>query len=201
MSTNPVPCSISITELEDRLKRVLDRYYRVHGNTFSDTDPIQVCKHQVLHLAKLIKKFALYAIEHKSVDREVVVNEVVPDLLIYAQELMFKFKLLSWPELCINDFNATKPVLSLLNGVQKFSSISETFIEVSKATAAIADICDQHDHQQKSSFHIESDVVVPFLKAVATLQVEFDLDVDTIYSKRLIFMREKYERSLFFNLV
>lgn len=194
MFINSVAYDIYIADFEGRLKQVLDRYYRVQGNTFSDADAIQVCKHQVLHLAKLVKKLAVYALGHKSVDREIVVNEVVPDLLIYAQELMFKFKLTSWPESCTKDFDATRPILSLLMGAQKLSSVSETLLEVSKATAAIADICDQHDHQKESKFDIESDVVVPFLNAAATLQLEFNLDVDAIYSRRLTFMREKYER-------
>jgi hypothetical protein len=176
------------------LKTVLDRYYRVSGRAFDDCDAIQICKHQVLHLAKLNRKLLEYWLHQSPPTTAVAATEVTPDLIIYAQELMMKFGHKWWSSSHKAQPETANAIRTLLELESRLADLNEVVISVSKATAALADICDQSDHSQMSSFEIERDVIVPFLCAAATLQQLLGLDLEATYSNRLEDMRRKYER-------
>lgn len=175
-----------------RLEDVLAKYYRVQGRTFAETDPVNVCKHQVLHLAKLTKKLAICAFEPTPVHEDTVVNEVVPDLLIYAQELSWKFG----GESALNSQlvgAGERSIHRMLAQRERYTNLAEALVAVCLATAAMADMCDRFDHEQPSEFDAQRDAISPFLRAAATLQAKFNCATDVVYARRLDYMRAKYE--------
>lgn len=179
--------------IRDPLLDVLGKYYEVDGHSFADTDPIAAAKHQSLHLLKLVKKLVVCQTDPSPGNKRIVSSEVAPDLVIYAQELMIKFDV-AYPNNTSPDANQHFPLKSLLTSHQQPNyKLADVVLETSIAAGALADICDQWDHRQKSIFAIDRDVAMPFIRAAATLTTIFDINIDEMYAQRLRQMVEKYE--------
>lgn len=182
-----------IAVIRDPLVSILGKYYEVDGNTFPEIDKIVAIKHQSFHLSKLIKKLVLCETDNSTDNAQIVINEVAPDLIIYAQELMIKYDV-DFPR---RSMHSEAHLLPLKFLIEEFSipgiSLREILRIASVAAASLGDICDQYDHRQKSVFDIKRDVIRPFLSAAASLTDLFNIDIDKIYARRLEQMIEKYE--------
>jgi len=181
-------------ELQNRLRLILDRYYRVDGKSFAECSLMDVTKHQVLHQAKLIKKLVLFAFHETPENRNLLIYEVTPDLLIYAQELIFKCQSESIKMSFVSYFDDSRSISCRMDLENVSVGFKDALIEASKAMAATADICDQWDHRQTSTFQIGPDVIEPFFRVSATLRKMFATDINTVILQRLDAMREKYDR-------
>ena len=173
------------------LRHVLDRYYEVSGRSFESSSPLQIARHQLLHVIKLLKKLIAHEKHASTKNADVVKYEVAPDLVIYAEELMQKFEIDVWPTLSEKDDAASLSVY--LGAFTSANSMEDVVLQTATAAAALADICDQDDHNQVSVYSVEHDVVRPFVVAAATIVRAHRVDIDMVYSNRLREMVEKYE--------
>lgn len=176
------------------LESILEAYYRVNGRSFAQCNQLEVWKHQVPHLAKLTRKLLVYQFAPTNDHRDIVCREVIPDLLIYAQELMLKSDSRLWSETAPPALLDRPGVLiSAVPRDDYFDTVPSALVAIGTGMAAIADICDQSDHGKSSEYQIGRDVVRPFLRASASLCSFLDVEIGSLYQRRLEDMRAKYE--------
>ena len=174
------------------LRNILQKYYLVNGKNFFESSQQDVFKHQVLHLSKMVNKFARYSSNSSDSNAEQIVKfEVAPDLLIYAQEIWLKAAEECWRPAA--DLVERQSALKTLLLHDRDAAFETLLTRLSAASATLADVCDCNDHSQSCTHDLSSQVAIPFTDAAATLFKHFEMDPDVVYQQRLQSMVAKYD--------
>ena len=174
------------------LKDILRKYYLVQEKNFFDLDEHNVYKHQVLHMSKLVNKMVRYLSSPTNHDaKDVVINEVAPDLLIYAQEISLKSNVSCWR--WEGNTNTEHGALPTLLGAANPAELEDVLRLVSGANAVLADYCDRKDHKQTALHNLSDDAAKPMTDASAAIYKHFSIDPIASFKDRLDSMVAKYE--------
>jgi hypothetical protein len=189
-----------IRQLEAELLSVLNKYYCVNQQTFAQISPQNMAKHEICHLTKALSKIQ-NACDEANVDNvSILVNELVPDLIIYALELSVSFDTPWWNDTDIAEITHDQPLLNYLCSkvCVKYGSEEKILAEARriliKSISRLGHFCDKEDHNQNSNVEMGTEVISPFLRVSFSIANFYSLDLHQQYHERLRFVESKYTR-------
>jgi hypothetical protein len=195
-SLTPQPASVAF--VEGALLRILNRHYYVQQQLFQQISAHDMAKHELCHLTKALYKLQSFFDSEAPEDLHVIKTEVIPDMVIYALECAIKYKIDWWsplaeqdciPEENILGFLASKHRLAVKSESELLNSVRSMLI---KAVSRLGHFCDKGDHSQDSLVNLESEVVIPFLKASLYLASYYEVNPDELFATRLVFVENNY---------
>jgi len=173
----------------------------VDDKVFEELSPLDVAKHNCLHLINLLSKFDIATLEKSS--QKILQTEVVPDLLVYAFQLAHVFNhdpienllkehgIVIDETIQITNLNELRDkILENKNTTLKVENLQKTIIQ---AASYLARICDKNDHGTiMSTNEVSTNVTVPLLMASIELSDLLKVDLYTAYKKRIEQIMAKY---------
>jgi len=187
-----------IRQLETELLSVLNRHYCVNHQTFSQISPQNMAKHEICHLTKALSKIQNACDEANVSNVSILVDELAPDLIIYALELSVSFDIPWWNDTGIIAITHDQPLLNYLCNEMcvKYSSEEKLLTEARrilvKSVSRLGHFCDKEDHKQDANVEMNTEVILPFLKVSFSIANFYSLDLNHQYHKRLRFVEGKY---------
>ncbi|NEQ66780.1 MAG: hypothetical protein F6K21_15000 [Symploca sp. SIO2D2] len=194
-----------IRQIELDLLLVLNKHYYVNQQTFAQISPHNMAKHELCHLTKALYKIQAACDDTNADNVFILINELAPDLIIYALEVSVSFEIPWWNDICQIETTSDEPLLNCLcNKIgKKYNSEEEMLADVRrmliKSVSRLGHLCDKTDHGQDAYVRVSSEVIFPFLKASFSIANFYSLDLHEQYQKRLRFVESKYVGQLALN--
>lgn len=189
---------ISVKELEDQLLSVLTRHYYVNEQTFDQISPLNMAKHEICHLTKAIHKIQSACNYQSPETIGIVINELMPDLIIYSLEIAIAFKVSWWLNFEFSNVSTCDELLGQLSrrlGViydSEIDMLSNVRTNIVKSVSRFGHYCDKNDHNQNSGVNLDTEVVMPFFISSFSIAKHYALNLPAYYRERLIFVESKY---------
>ena len=187
-----------VQKLEASLLEVLNEHYYVQGQFFYEISANNMAKHEICHLTKALRKIQAFFDEYSSDAKTIIINEVIPDLIIYALECAIKYDVKWWESIIDKDLPQNEGLLNYL--VEKYSIDVKSEYELLNyirnsliiSVSKLGDFCDKSDHNSVANVNLENEVIIPFLKSAFQMSEYFKINLDSLFLTRLIFVRNKY---------
>jgi len=188
-----------VEELERKLYEVLREHYFVKCTRFDRTDPYDVTKHEMYHLAKALSKIQLAIDSPSGLNISRLRTEVAPDMVIYALECSMAFETDWWSPLLRHQNAPTKGILAFLSTGQDLDSGTDLHSDLPRilsiaihSVGRLGEFCDRHDHAETSDVDLAHQVVIPFLRVALLLTRHIGFDLDAQFDLRLVDVANRY---------
>jgi len=188
----------SVYSLEHSLINVLKEHYYVQNQRFFEISSHEMLKHELCHLTKALNKVHLACEEPSKRTIKILEVEVISDLIIYALECAIGYDLDWWsyftrgeklPENNILSYLSKKFIYKSQNENELHCFVRNTLI---RSISCLGDFCDKTDHNQISNIDLKIDVIIPLMESSFYLSTYHHLDLDSLFSCRLIDVENKY---------
>lgn len=187
--------------VERQLLSVLIPHYYVQQQTFDEISAHDMMKHEICHLTKAVYKAQMFfdsPANSEEKARRIIISELVPDMVIYGLECALKYGIDWWTPLLEGNPAPRRKLLGFLAKKHSLHVSSELEVldhvrsMISKSVSRLGHFCDKGDHRQDSKVNLETEVVLPFFKVALYLASFYALDLDEVFTTRLVFVQNNY---------